>query len=90
MFYSTECDVKKWESGKWQGNLRKAKLGNYTSVVFLCYEMFALKNLFSFLETRFYLFHGTRSLREVLGRYAPVTAAVALTLDRFRLELIGA
>ena len=34
------------------------------------------------VETRFYLFHGTRSLREVLGRYAPVTAAVALTLDR--------
>ena len=41
------------------------------------------------VETRFYLFHGTRSLREVLGRYAPVTAAVALTLDRFWLELIG-
>ena len=33
-------------------------------------------------ETRFYLFHGTRSLPEDLGRYAPVTAAVALTLDR--------
>ena len=27
-------------------------------------------------------FHGTRSFREDLGRYAPVTAAVALTLDR--------
>ena len=34
------------------------------------------------VERRFYLFHGTRSLREDLGRYAPVTAAVALTLDR--------
>ena len=34
------------------------------------------------VETRFYLFHGTRSLPEDLGRYAPVTAAVALTLDR--------
>ena len=33
------------------------------------------------VETRFYLFHGTRSLREDLGRYAPVTAAVALALD---------
>ena len=32
------------------------------------------------VETRFYLFHGTRSLREVLGRYAPVTAAAVLTL----------
>ena len=31
------------------------------------------------VETRFYLFHVTRSLREVLGRYAPVTAAIALT-----------
>ena len=34
------------------------------------------------VETRFYLSHGTRSFREDLGRYAPVTAAVALTLER--------
>ena len=33
------------------------------------------------VETRFYLFHWTRSLREVLGRYAPVTAAAVLTLN---------
>ena len=33
------------------------------------------------VETRFYLFHGTRSLREFLGRYAPVTAADVLTLN---------
>ena len=33
------------------------------------------------VETRFYLFYGTRSLREVLGRYAPVTAAAVLTLN---------
>ena len=33
------------------------------------------------VETRFYLFHGTRSLREVLGRYAPVMAAAVLTLN---------
>ena len=34
------------------------------------------------VETRFYLFHGTPSLREDQGRYAPVTPAVALALDR--------
>ena len=33
------------------------------------------------VETRFYLFHGTRSFREDLGRYAPVTAAAVLTLN---------
>ena len=33
------------------------------------------------VETRFYRFHRTRSLREVLGRYAPVTAAAVLTLN---------
>ena len=33
------------------------------------------------VETRFYLFHGTRWFREDLGRYAPVTAAAVLTLN---------
>ena len=41
------------------------------------------------VETRFYLFHGTLSLREDLGRYAPVTAAAVLTLNTIDIHCGG-
>ena len=44
--------------GKWDEDFTmeklEAKVVNYARVIFLCYEVFALKNLFSFLP--FYLF----------------------------------
>ena len=45
------------------------------------YDMVQCISIVFSVSTAAALFYGTRSFREVLGRYAPVTAAAVLTLN---------